>query len=141
MLSIIKNINNKLLRNFIKKSIKYLFLNKILKLEIKNIFNKSLKLNKTNIYITYNTLSNQGYIYKKYKYSLDKHKLINLDFISFKYNKDFYLYNVFFLEENNRFKNKLNKLKFHLSKIKKENERGNKKILKKLIKLNYKIFM
>jgi hypothetical protein len=141
MLSIIKNINNKLLRNFIKKSIKYLFLNKILKLEIKNIFNKSLKLNKTNIYITYNTLSNQGYIYKKYKYSLDKHKLINLDFISFKYNKDFYLYNVFFLEENNRFKNKLNKLKFYLSKIKKENERGNKKILKKLIKLNYKIFM
>jgi hypothetical protein len=141
MLSIIKNMNNKLLRNFIKKSIKYIFLNKILKLEIKNIFNKNLKLNKTNIYITFNTLTNQGYIYRKYKYSLDKHKLINLDFISFKYNKDFNLYNLFFLEEKNRFKNKLNKLKFYLNKIKKENEKGNKKILKKLIKLNYKIFI
>src|ERR1700744_5251888 len=119
MLLIINDLKNDKLKNDLKNSIKYVFLSKLFRIETKKNFVKNIKIKKTNVYINYNIYTNEGIIYKKYKKSLEKHKLINLDLILNKYIKDDYLYKLFFLKRTNKFKLKMMKLKIKTDRLKK----------------------
>jgi hypothetical protein len=144
----INKLKNKTLRIFIKKNIEYIFIRKCLKKEINNLTNITLKPKNTHIIINYNELINNGCIYKKYKNNKKIYKMLKLDFISFKYIKDFFFYNIFFLSKNNLIKYKIHKLNHYVKKIKKKIKykkikirKKHEKYIKKRIELNYKLFI